>query len=242
MKITFIYENSLAIKGLKHGFGFSCLIEDRDKKILFDIGGNKEAFFYNIQKLKINLNSITHLIFSHQHWDHTSGFTEVVKKLNDKCLIYIPFKFNKNLLNQIPLNRVLIKTRNIRQICKNFSLIVLKGSSLVLKEFFSVYEQSLIIQSPKGLIIITGCAHPGIIKILENIKKEFKEEIYCVIGGFHLTRSFEKNIIHIIDNFNMLNIKNVVPCHCSGKKALKLFEERFINKTYNIGTGSVINI
>lgn len=242
MKIIFIYENSLASKGLKHGFGFSCLIEQNKKKIIFDIGGDKNAFLFNIQKLKIKLNTITHIIFSHQHWDHTNGFKEIIQQLNSECLIYIPFKFDKKLLSQIPQNRKIIKTQNFTKIDNDFSLINLKGSSLILKEFFSVYEQSLIIQSNMGLIIITGCAHPGIIKILENIKKKFNQEIYYVIGGFHLSRSFRKKIITIINNFNLLNIQNVIPCHCSGKNAIQLFKTKFKNKTYEIGTGSVIKI
>ena len=152
IKITIIYDNNLIMPGLQHGFGFSCLLEYSNKKIIFDTGGNKLAFFYNIQKLNIQLDTITHIVFSHQHWDHTAGFKEIIDSLNDDCKIYVPFKFDNKLLSQIPKTKQLNLVKDISIIDDNLFLLVLKGSSCVIKECFSVYEQSLVINRANGSI------------------------------------------------------------------------------------------
>jgi 7,8-dihydropterin-6-yl-methyl-4-(beta-D-ribofuranosyl)aminobenzene 5'-phosphate synthase len=242
MKVTIIYDNNPDVEGLCHGFGFSCLLEYGINKIIFDTGGDKTAFFYNIDKLQIKLDSITHILFSHQHWDHTAGFKEVIARLSPECKIYVPFKFDQNLISQISNQANLEYMRNTSLISKDIFSIVLKGTSCVVKECFSVYEQSLIIRTPPGLVIFTGCAHPGIKNILRRVREEFSEPICWVIGGFHLHRSFNFKIINIINYFNSINITNIAPCHCTGKRALKLFKELFKGRVISVGTGSQLGI
>lgn len=238
--ITIIYDNCPFNPALYNGFGFSCLIEYEDKKIIFDTGGDKIAFFHNIGKLQINLNNITHIMFSHQHWDHTAGFKEITQHLNNSCVIYVPFKFDKQLLRQIPKEKEVIILNNTTKLEKNIFSVVLKGSSCVVKECFTVYEQSLVIENGKDLIVLTGCAHAGIKNILKTVQTNFENEISWVIGGFHLCRSFNKKIIGIIDYFNSIHVKNIVPCHCTGENAIRLFKSKFNGQLYNIGAGALL--
>lgn len=242
IKITIIYDNNPAVVGLQHGWGFSCLLEFNNKKIIFDTGGDKEAFFHNIQKLNIELNRITDIVFSHQHWDHTAGFAQVVKSLGDACKIYIPFKFDTKLLSQIPKNKHLNLVKDVVEIEDDTFLIALKGRSCDIKECFSVYEQSLIINRPTGSLVLTGCAHPGIKNILKAVDKRLSKNIDWVIGGFHLHRSFNRTIGSVVDEFNSLGVQHVAPCHCTGQKSVDSFKENFINETHEIGTGSTFCI
>lgn len=239
IKITIIYDNSLALSGLKHGFGFSCLLEFNDKHIIFDTGGDKSAFFGNVEKLGIQLSSVTHIIFSHQHWDHTAGFTQVIEKLSNNCQIYVPFKFDAKLLAQVPDGKRLNLIKDVVEIEDNVFLMVLKGRSCVVKECFSVYEQSLVINRATGSVILTGCAHPGIKNILNSVKNNWEMNIDWVIGGFHLHRSFNKTINSVVQDFNSLNVKNVAPCHCTGRKAISAFRNSFVHNIHEIGTGSI---
>src|ERR1700736_5357007 len=101
-KITVIYDNGCANRSLTKGFGFSCVIEWGKNKILFDTGGNRDAFFSNLEKLKIQLTDITQVIFSHHHWDHTVAFKEVLNQINDKVIVYIPSIFSAKLESQTP--------------------------------------------------------------------------------------------------------------------------------------------
>lgn len=242
IKITIIYDNSLAVLGLQHGFGFSCLLEFDNKKIIFDTGGDKVAFFSNIGKLGIQLEVITHIIFSHQHWDHTAGFAQVIKELSNDCKIYLPFQFDLKLLSQIPSEKYINVIKDIVEIEENVFLMVLKGRSCVVKECFSVYEQSLVINRATGSLVLTGCAHPGIKNILKSVKNNWNLNIEWVIGGFHLHRSFEKTIDNLTMYFNSLEVKNLVPCHCTGKRAMNIFIKKFIYKIHEIGTGSIFYV
>jgi len=101
IKFSLIYDNrNHEEEKLKGGWGFSCFIEWKDRKILFDTGGESEAFFSNCEKLKIPFELITHLIFSHQHWDHTAGFKEVLNRLGQQTAVYLPKSFSNKLLKQ----------------------------------------------------------------------------------------------------------------------------------------------
>ncbi len=105
-----------------------------------------------------------------------------------------------------------------------------------------VKEQSLIIQTEKGLIIITGCAHPGIVKIVKRAKDLLKKDILLVVGGFHLIGKSEKEIGEIVLEFKKLGVKYVAPCHCSGDIARRLFKEVYKENFINAGVGKIISI
>lgn len=238
IKITIIYDNNPHLAELEHGWGFSCLLEFNEKKIIFDTGGDKDAFFHNIQKLAIKLNTITDIVFSHQHWDHTSGFSQVIEHLNNTCQIYVPFKFDNKLLAQIPKDRSINFVKDIIEIDSQVFLMTLKGKFCDLRECSYIYEQALVINRPKGSLVLTGCGHPGIRNILKMVREKISKNIDWVIGGFHLHRSLKKTINSVVEDFNSLNVQHVVPCHCTGQKAVGIFKENFINNTHDIGTGS----
>jgi 7,8-dihydropterin-6-yl-methyl-4-(beta-D-ribofuranosyl)aminobenzene 5'-phosphate synthase len=76
-----IYDNCKENKELQEGWGFSALIEIADRKILFDTGNDRNAFFFNIEKMGIDLKQITDVVFSHKHDDHIAGCIEISGKL-----------------------------------------------------------------------------------------------------------------------------------------------------------------
>src|SRR3990167_7980333 len=100
-KITVLYDNRCADPALQEGFGFSCLIEWNHHKILFDTGGKDKAFFANLQHLKIPLNQITHVFFSHHHWDHTAAIDQVLKQIPQTTIVYLPDPFSTALEKKI---------------------------------------------------------------------------------------------------------------------------------------------
>jgi len=237
---TIIYDSRKYDLRLKEGFGFSCFIKFKDMKILFDTGGNQKDFFHNIDKLNISLNSITHVVFSHQHWDHTAGFEQVLKKVSSTTKIYLPYKFNSSLNKKVPgfLEEVNI-IKDFEQIDKDCYSAVLKGSSMVLTECCSVYEQFLIFNGSKGLVVFTGCGHPGVGRILRYVKEEISEPIDLLIGGFHLHHSFNSTIDTIVKEVKSFGVKRIAPCHCTGEKAIAAFQEMYQEDCYVLGVGSV---
>jgi len=200
MKITIVYDNQ-AKEGLKSGWGFSCLIEAR-QKILFDTGDSGENLIYNIRQLNIQPESIAAVVISHNHWDHIGGLKEF-SKLNNSAEVFHPKSFSKPT---------------------EISPAVHSTGALGT----SIKEQSLVINTEKGNVVITGCAHPGLGKIIDKAKQF--GEIYGVIGGFHGFSQLEK----------LRGIKLIAPCHCT--KYTQKIRARYPGEFRRIQAGSVIEI
>jgi 7,8-dihydropterin-6-yl-methyl-4-(beta-D-ribofuranosyl)aminobenzene 5'-phosphate synthase len=105
-----------------------------------------------------------------------------------------------------------------------------------------IKEESLIIRSSKGLIVITGCSHPGIVDIVERAKEMFKSDVYMVLGGFHLCWMNLSQVKEVIKGVKGAWYKKVAPCHCSGDLARKQFEKVYGNDFILIGAGKTITI
>ncbi len=120
--------------------------------------------------------------------------------------------------------------------------IYLTGKILAHYGGSSLAEQSLVIKAHPGLVIITGCAHPGIIRILEKVKENLEEPIYLVLGGFHLMDKDIRMIKMIVDRFRGLGVKKVGPSHCTGEEAIELFREEYKEDFLSIGVGRSMEI
>jgi 7,8-dihydropterin-6-yl-methyl-4-(beta-D-ribofuranosyl)aminobenzene 5'-phosphate synthase len=226
--IKIIYDNCKAEEGFQEGWGFSCLVDTGRRKILFDTGANSEAFFSNLEKLGIRCEEITDVVCSHKHSDHIAAFKDVAAKLKKDSRIFLPKKFRAKAL---PVHTEIVE--DFKEIDSGIYSIVLKGGLFL-------YEQALILQTPKGLAIITGCAHPGIIQLLHEAKNRFNQPIHLVLGGLHLFRKSQTQIDAIIDQFKALNVNIAAPCHCSGSHAIKRFEQAYGPHFHKIGSGTTL--
>jgi len=235
VSITIIYDNNPLLKGLQTDWGFACLIEVGKIKLLFDTGDNGNILLSNMAKLNIDPNSIDFIFLSHFHHDHTGGLSEFLKR-NSNVTIYYPKSFPNHLIEEI-------KKSGATQVPVS-SFQELQTNIFSLGEFNGVIpEQSLAIRTPKGIIVITGCAHPGIINILEKAKDSFNDNIiYLALGGFHLHRKNEDDISATINKMLKMKILNVAPTHCSGNTARKMFKEIFDNNYIETGAGKEIII
>ncbi len=230
--IKIIYDNCKENNDLQEGWGFSALIEADQRKILFDTGNDRNAFFSNTKKMGIDLREVTDVMFSHKHDDHMAGCREILGELQEKCRVYLPKGFPAKL---VPQNLQVQKISDFQEVGKNVFSMVLKGGIFL-------HEQALILRMEKGLVIITGCAHPGIIEILEAAQKRLNAPLYFVLGGFHLFRKDRHFIEKIVTKFQTLQVKKAAPCHCSGEPTIAQFQEAYQDDFYKIGTGSTLTI
>jgi 7,8-dihydropterin-6-yl-methyl-4-(beta-D-ribofuranosyl)aminobenzene 5'-phosphate synthase len=107
----------------------------------------------------------------------------------------------------------------------------------------SIPEQALAVKTPRGVVIVTGCAHPGIVTIVSRAKEIFgKEPLYLVIGGFHLGRASRDEILEIVESFKELGVHTVAPCHCTGDAARSIFAETYGKNSLLVGVGATIEI
>jgi 7,8-dihydropterin-6-yl-methyl-4-(beta-D-ribofuranosyl)aminobenzene 5'-phosphate synthase len=203
VKIKIVYDNN-AEKGFKSGWGFSCLIENKEK-VLFDTGSESQTLLFNMEQLKISPKDIDAVILSHAHGDHTGGLRGFLEANGNKAKIYKPSAFSK-----------------LTQIYKGIY------STGPLGGFWAMGEQSLVVNSEKGNIVITGCAHPGLENIIEKARQLGK--IYGVIGGFHGFSKLEK----------LEGIELIAPCHCT--QHIQEIKEKYPTNYREIKAGSVIEI
>ncbi len=123
---------------------FLLLIEHDGSKILFDTGGDPASFFSNAERLQLSLSEITHLVFSHRHWDHIAGFKEIAKKMGKGTSLYVPKTFPWLLLKSGSARFAKTKiVHAFEEIAPNVYALVLRGG-------FWLYELSLVIKTPKG--------------------------------------------------------------------------------------------
>lgn len=194
MKLQILYDYN-AKNNFKAAWGFSCFIEIDEKKILFDTGWNGFVLLNNMKVAGINPEEIYIVVISHPHWDHIGGLNHILSSTKNPD-VYIPRSVSKNLKSEIKNHAKVIEVFEAQKVYENIYTTGELGGK--------IREQCLVLQSKKGNIVLTGCAHPG----LETIIKKSKEfgDIYAVIGGFHDS------------NVGILKgIPLIVPCHCSQK-------------------------
>lgn len=235
IRMTVVYDNNSLIHGLEEDWGFGCVITINEQTMLFDTGDNGNILLRNMDKLNINPQNISTVFLSHYHHDHTGGLEEFLK-INSNVRIYYLHSFPIELVDTIiRASAIPVPVSEFVEIFPNvFSLGVIDGN---------IPEQSLAIRSSQGIVIITGCAHPGILTIVENAKAKFPDElIFLVTGGFHMHRKNEDEINEVIQKMFDMDILSIAPTHCSGSAASKMFREVFDADFLEVGVGKVIEL
>lgn len=206
MRVKIIYDNE-ARTGFLSGWGFSCVIELENSRILFDAGWDGSLLHHNMEKLGVRLDDIDAVVISHSHWDHAGGLPSV---LREGMPVYVPASFSSELKGEIGSRANLIEIKQAQEIMPGvFTSGGLKGV---------IEEQSLFIRTEKGLVVITGCAHPGLENILE-VARTFGN-VHAIMGGFH---GFDK-----YDALEGIDL--ICPCHCTkhADEIARLYPEAFV--------------
>ncbi|OYT41864.1 MBL fold metallo-hydrolase [Candidatus Pacearchaeota archaeon ex4484_26] len=234
VSITTIYDNYQYNPGLKTGWGFSCLVKTENITLLFDTGGDSETLLSNMEKLKILPSEVDIIVLSHIHGDHTGGLKGFLEK-NSKVKVYLPKSFPSSFKTDV-------ESEGATAIDVHEPIEIEKGTYTTGELGVLIKEQSLIINTEKGIIVITGCAHPGIVNIVRKAKEITNENIYLVLGGFHLGGVSDSNLKSIIADFRKLGVEKVAPCHCSGDRCRELFKEEYKDNFISNGVGKIIEI
>jgi len=236
MQIKILFDNIASDNRFSTGWGVSYLVNDR---VLFDTGEKSYKLLRNMKNIGITLSGIEAIVISHEHWDHTGGLRGILKE-NPKPKVYICPHFSRRFKNRVKsYGNHLIEVDKITTISKN---IYITGETEGTYNGKYMPEQALVLNTNKGLMILTGCAHPGIIKIIENVKKSIPGSIYLVLGGFHLMGKHKKTIESIVKKFRQLGIKKVSPSHCTGKLATTLFRKEYNSDCLEVKVGQTVEI
>jgi len=229
-----VYDNYDFKENLKTNWGFSCVIKTAEKIVLFDTGGDAQTLLGNMNKMGIEPGEIDLVVLSHIHGDHVGGLSGFLEK-NHQVKVYGPKSFPSSFREEV-------KASGADFVDVDGAIKIEEGVYSTGELGTGIKEQSLILDTEKGLIVVTGCSHPGIVRIVEEAKKQHGKNIYLVIGGWHLGGASDNELQEIINSFRKLGVKQVAPCHCSGDRTRELFKEEYGDNFITNGVGKIIEI
>ena len=225
---TIVYDNNRYDEQLQTAWGFACLVTADDTMVLFDTGGDGAKLLSNMMKLGLDPQAIDAIVLSHAHGDHTGGLGALLNT-GAQPAVYVPAAFSASFKNGVRAHTELVEVTGPVEILPGFHTTGELGSGIV--------EQALAVETAEGLVVVTGCAHPGVVELTRRAKESVGGEIYLVMGGFHLGSASRRRIETIIAEFRDLGVQNVAPCHCTGDQARKMFTDAFGDACVLAGVG-----
>lgn len=269
-RLTVLYDAFGKPSALTKDWGFSLLIDYRGQQILFDTGNNAEIFAHNVKTKGVALDKLAYAIISHRHGDHMGGLSYLIAQ-RPELAIYAPREgfgvFGADLPGSFyPANpdlpaamryfdgqppeqltfgqawpdgqfRLVSDTTTV---APGVHLLYLRGewgTDLPLQEL------SLVLETKQGLIVIVGCSHPTIEKIVTTAKQKLAQPVYLVIGGTHLLPAPSNEIQRIAHALQTdLSVEWLAPAHCTGEPAFEILHDLYQDHYLYAGLGTSITI
>ncbi len=274
MIIKTLVENTAVSEDFKSEHGLSFYIETKSHKLLFDVGAST-FFIDNASKLGVDLTAVDALIISHGHNDHGGGIGAFLH-INEKAPIYFNKQaFMRHYANRpdgssldIGLDETLLPNQrfvfidDFRQIDEELSLFSdVKGQkfySSACKHLFMVtdagmvpddfaHEQNLVVQEEGKFVLFAGCAHRGIVNIVNRFQERYGRYPDHVIGGLHLYnpgsgKSEDPELIEQIGEYLLSTGSVYYTCHCTGMEAYAHLKGMIKDKMNYLAAGSCLNL
>ncbi len=236
MEIKILFDRKRLDQNFLAGWGVSYLIGNQ---ILFDTGEAPDCLLHNMGRMNVKVNDIKKVVISHDHFDHIGGLWEILQKCPGVDLYICAgcsngFKkkvkpYECNIIEVEPFMKIGDGIYTTGQIERTYS-----------QDY--IVEQALVLETKKGVTIITGCAHPGIINVVETIKKHTPENIYLIMGGFHLMGSSSRKLLDVNNRLMELCVQHVGPGHCTGEDAENIFQKSYGKNFVDVKAGTSIEV
>jgi len=231
-RITVVYDNVPHAPGLRTAWGFAAVVDTGEERVLFDTGGDGERLLHNLERLGIAPASIDAVMLSHIHGDHTGGLDAFLDR-NPSVTVYVPESFGAAF------------ERKLRR--RGTKVEPVSGPRHLLANLYSTgemgearREQALIVETQSGLVVLTGCAHPGVVEIARAAQAYRGREVQLLLGGFHLRNQRPRELERTLQGLQALGVRRVAPSHCTGDQAITHFREHWGEHFVPSGCGAVI--
>ncbi|MBQ5998894.1 MAG: MBL fold metallo-hydrolase [Treponema sp.] len=268
-ELTVIVDN-IADSGIQGEWGLCILVEYNGRKILVDAGGSK-LFLKNFKKLGFDVRDIDYGILSHAHYDHANGIPYFFKN-NSKAKFYLQKEAAANCYHKKRFFRVYIgipkcllskysdriefvngdvkiedgvyliphKTPGLSSVGIREHMFRRIGKNWIPDDFS--HEQSLVLDTEKGLVIINSCSHGGAANIINEVQKTFPDKhVYGIIGGFHLFNKSEEEILALAQKIKETGIEYICTGHCTKDRAFSILKKELGGKIQQMRVGYKIN-
>ena len=267
-RITILVDAFGSQQGLHRDWGFAALVEYGGKRILFDTGNDSAGFVENVQRLGVDLTRLDAVVISHRHGDHTAGLGHLLR-VNPRVKVYVPddeafggptpavfFRhpeptlpasmryFGGSVPDVIPHGSAwqeanFIRVDSAAEIAPGFRLVRNISST---QQFSETPELSLVIDTPKGQIVVVGCSHPGIERILASVTNR-DPRISLIVGGLHLVTTPKADIERLaLALRGKWKIDRIAPGHCTGELAFAILQRIFGKRYGYAGVGTLIDL
>lgn len=268
-RVTILYDAFSKSAVLRKDWGFAALIEYGGKRILFDTGNNANTFAHNVKTLKIDLKRLDFVVISHRHGDHTSGLNYLLS-INSGVKIYVPketygvfgstlpgnfYRRSESLAPEMryfsgsppdvirhgtPWTRAnFVYVDSLTEVAPDIYLIATVSDTPGTLE---LRELSLAIKTSKGLILTTGCSHPGIEKILEA-SMAIDHHVHLIFGGLHLVTTPDPEVVRVSNALHeKWKVDLIAPGHCTGEPAFAALQKAFGESYLYAGLGTILKL
>lgn len=269
-RITVLYDAFGESSALQKDWGFAALIEYGGRRILFDTGNDAEVLARNVRAKGIDLTRLDFVVVSHRHGDHMGGLNYVLR-VNPTVKVYTPkenfglfgaalpgtfYRRNPSLPDSMryfggePPDTLRFGTpwpqgdfawvTESAEVAPGLHLLLLRGPWGV---DLDVMEMSLAIETPQGTVVIVGCGHPTIEKIVQTASETLGQPIHLVVGGLHLLPADDAEIRRIaLALRDRWQVALVAPAHCTGEPAFAILQEVFAGRYLYAGLGATLAV
>lgn len=268
MRIKILVDNNTR-DTLRAEWGLSLYIEYEGHNILLD-AGTTGIFADNAKELGIAIDEIEAAVLSHAHYDHADGFERFFQE-NKRAKCYIRSCCGEDCYDRkkdkyIGIKQGLLETYTDRFFRAEGDYELLPGAMLLshktkgldktgekvgMYRFLDgvwrpddfAHEQSLVFETEKGLVICNSCCHGGADNIIGEVKQAYpNRKVYALIGGLHLYKAFDEEVLALAEKIRETGIEKVYTGHCTGERAMELLKEALGNTVEEIYTGMEIKI
>ncbi len=233
VRITYLYDNTTSAPGTKADWGFACLVEANGRRILFDTGANPEVLRANAAALRVDLGRLDALVFSHDHGDHTAGVAALGARPG--LPTFFPSTFSER-------TRAALAAQQLKLVPADAPTEVVPGVMTGGRMGTAIPEQALVADSPQGLVVVVGCAHPGIAEMLRAISAGRGRPVHAVIGGFHLLQTPPDRVAQIVSEIRAMGVAYVGATHCTGDGAIERFRQAYAERFIEGGVGRSVTL
>jgi 7,8-dihydropterin-6-yl-methyl-4-(beta-D-ribofuranosyl)aminobenzene 5'-phosphate synthase len=230
--LTVVYDNLIYDEAFATSHGFACVVhaagDEGTATLLFDTGGDFQTLAANVRQAKGTFSAFEAVVISHDHYDHAGGLEGVVREV-PMIPVYLPdIDASQHVSSPAAVQK------SIRVGAEPRRLAYGVWSSGVLENRMD--EQGLVLLTSRGIVLVTGCAHPGVDRMAEHVKRYFERELYLVLGGFHRPPAAAIRKLH------ELGTRYVAPSHCTGEESTIALKKEFGEQFITSGAGRQFHI
>ena len=229
--VTILFDNYSADDRLGTGWGFAALIETAGHTVLFDTGADGAMLLENMRLMGKDPSAIESVVLSHAHADHTGGLQALLDMGLRPRLFLLP-AFPAELKGTAAASAEVVEASPGQQIAPGIRTTGQVGEAIP--------EQALVLETEAGTVVVTGCAHPGVVQMVERAREVAPGRIHLVMGGFHLGEVPEAQVRTIVRRFRDMEVERAGPTHCTGDPAIALFRDEYGDRYQPIGVGRVL--